>query len=198
MELVFCGVDSRRSERGFASVSTLLVLGAVGVLLFALFGAAATEPDRYGRLPVPSTAYVSLPEAESSISWVSPDGSAPPSDLRIVVLDPGAGAALRVNSNGGESVRRDREWLKPIGRVDPPHSGVYQVRATSARADLAPGSELAFGETAVGAVGDRFSEVGTLLTGPAGIAAGVLLVGALLAPGVRRSLRRARRATRTT
>jgi hypothetical protein len=191
-------VDSSRLERGFASVSTLLVLGAVGVLVFALFGAASVEPDRYGRMPVPSTTYVSLPGAESSISWVSRDGTAPPADLRIVVIDPRTGEGLRVNSNGGDPVRRDRESLKPIGRVDPPDSGVYRVGATSTRANVLPGSELAFGETAVGAVGGRFSEVGTLLTGPAGIAAGLLLIGALVAPGLSRSIRRVRRAHRPT
>lgn len=194
MEWVSCCVDSSRSERGFASVSTLLALGAVGVLVFALLGAVAIEPDRYGRIPVPSTAYVSLPGAESSISWVSADGTAPPDDLRIAVLDPRTGEALRVNSNGGSAVERDAESLKPIGRVDPPDSGVYQVRAMSTRANVMRGSELAFGESAVGAVGGRFSEVGSLLTGPAGVAAGLLLLGALLAPSLGRSFRRARRA----
>ncbi|HKJ35246.1 MAG TPA: hypothetical protein VKA36_01645 [Solirubrobacterales bacterium] len=192
---MYPSTDTRSAERGFASVSTLLGFGAVAVLVFALLGAAGTQPDRFGRIPVPSTAFVSLPGAESSMAWTSPDGSPPPADLRITVIDPRNGTSLRVNSRGGEATTRNGRELKPVARVDPPRKGVFKVRVTSKAAALQPGTELAFGETAAGAIGGRLGQVGTLLTGPAGIVAGLLLLGALLAPSVTRATRRSAGAT---
>ena len=116
----------------------------------------------------------------------------PPADLRILVRDLETGELLQVNSNGGDQSTEGDEILRPVARVDPPGAGVYEIRVTgSTGAALAP--QIAFGESPIGAVGDRFSKLGELISGPYGILAGALLLAAMLAPSVRRALQSAKR-----
>lgn len=171
------------SERGAVSVTGILVLAVVGVLAYALFGAVATDPDRYGRVAIPSNSWVSLPDAETGIGIVKRNGAngaeaRAPSDLRIQVIDPKTEEPVRVDARGGgQTGSGESRWQ--IAAIDPPSSGIYQVIVTTSEPASGVGpAALSFGQSPVGAVGDRFSEVGDLVIGPVGaiIALALLLI----------------------
>jgi len=182
------------SERGAVSVSGLLVLAVVGVLAYALFGAVATDPDRYGRVAIPSNTWVSLPDAETGIGVVKrPGGGAgarAPADLRIQVIDPKTNEQVRVDARGGgQTGSGESRWQ--IAAVDPPSSGIYQVIVTTSEPARGVGpAQLSFGQSPVGAVGDRFAEVGDLVIGPVGAIAGLILLLLMLRPRFQRLVAR--------
>lgn len=185
------------AEDGAVSVSTVLVLAAVAALLYAVFGAATGDPDRYGRVPVPTAGAVpvKLPSTPTDISYMEPDqgGSSTlvlPRDLLVIVTPAGSKQPLPLNSRGGSSSSSGGDLTRAVAEVNPPTAGVYEVEVKSKQALGRPSPEVGFGESPLSAAGDRLSNVGDLVTGPYGIAAGVLLVGALVAPTVQRSLKR--------
>ena len=75
--------------------------------------------------------------------------------------------------------------LRPIARVDPPGSGQYEIKVSAS--PPAKLGQLALGESPIGAVGDRLSNLGDQVTSGYGIIAGLLLLLAILAPRVRRA-----------
>lgn len=182
------------SERGAVSVSGLLVLAVVGVLAYALFGAVATDPDRYGRVAIPSNTWVSLPDAETGIGVVKrPGGGAgarAPADLRIQVIDPKTNEQVRVDARGGgQTGSGESRWQ--IAAIDPPSSGLYQVIVTTSEPASGVGpAALSFGQSPVGAVGDRFSEVGDLVIGPVGAIIALALLLLAMRPRFRRLVAR--------
>jgi hypothetical protein len=178
------------AERGGIPISVLLVIAAAVVLVYAALSASSGDPDRYGRLAVPSNSLVELPSAEVQISYaqVVPAGAAAgplPTDLRVIVTDPDTGEPLTVNSSGAEERTEEGEVFRPFARVDPPGAGTYEIQVT-AKPSLDKPGQLALGESALGAVSDRFSKLGDEITGPYGVIAGVLLVAAFLVPYLRR------------
>ena len=179
------------AENGGIQISVLLALAAAGVLIYAALSATSGDPDRYGRLAVPSNTLVELPAAEVEISYVQAepsDGAAatpPPSDLGIAVIDPETSEPITVNSYGGSESTEAGEVLRPIARVDPPGSGQYEIKVSAS--PPAKLGQLALGESPIGAVGDRLSNLGDQVTSRYGIIAGLLLLLAILAPRVRRA-----------
>ncbi len=180
------------AETGGIQISVLLALAAAGVLIYAALSATSGDPDLYGRLAVPSNTLVELPAAEVEISYVQPepaDGAAaapPPPDLRIAVVDPETREPITVNSYGGSESTEAGEVLRPIARVDPPGSGQYEIKV-SASPSAAKLGQVALGESPIGAVGDRLSNLGDQVTSRYGIIAGLLLLLAILGPRVRRA-----------
>lgn len=183
------------AQDGAVPVSVLLVLAALAALIYAVLGAATGDVDRYGRVPVPSSAVLTLPKASTDITYIEPDGGAGgelavPQDLRITVSPVGAQGSLELNSRGGESSTEGSERVLRVAEVRPPAAGAYRVQVRSKDAVSRPSPQLAFGESPLSAFGDRVANVGDLVTGRYGILAGVLLVGALVAPPVQRAIRR--------
>lgn len=178
------------AERGAIPISVLLMVAAGAVLVYAALSAGSGDPNRYGRLAVPSKSVVSLPAAEVEISYaqvVPPGGTAAPlpEDLRITVTDTETRLPVTVNSSGASESTVDGELLRPFARVDPPGAGPYEIKV-EARPSLSKPGQLALGESPIGAVGDRLSALGDEITGPYGIIAGVLLVAAFVVPPLRR------------
>jgi hypothetical protein len=184
------------AEDGAVSVSILLVLAAVAALIYAVFGAATGDVDRYGRVAVPSTTALNLPKGSTDISYIEPDRGggggnlAVPRDLLVVVKPFGSEEPLELNSRGGDTATEGGERIQRIAEVRPSVAGGYEVQVRSKGAASRPNPQLAFGESPLSAFGDRISNVGDLITGRYGILAGVLLVGALVAPPVQRAVRR--------
>lgn len=183
------------AEDGAVPVSVVLVLGALATLIYAIFGAATGDVDRYGRVPVPSSAVLNLPNASTDISYIEPDSAtggelALLQDLFIVITPVGSEQPLELNSRGGDTTTQGGEQIRRVAEVRPSAAGAYEVRARSKSAASRPTPQLAFGESPLSAFSDRLSNVGDLITGRYGILAGVLLIGALAAPSLQRSLRR--------
>lgn len=189
--------EAAAAEDGAVSVSTLLVLAAVAALIYAVFGAATGDPDRYGRVPVPTAGAVpvNLPSTPTDISYLEPEqgGSSTlsaPGDLLVRVTPAGTKQPLPLNSRGGSSSSSGGDLVRPVAEVNPPAAGVFEVEVKSKQALGRSSPEVGFGESPLSAFGDRLANVGDLITGPYGIAAGVLLMGALVAPSLQRSLKR--------
>jgi hypothetical protein len=183
------------AEDGAVPVSVLLVLAALAALIYAVFGAATGDVDRYGRVPVPSSAVLHLPEASTDISYVEPDSGGGgeltlPQDLLIRIAPVGSDRPLELDSRGGETDTQGAEQIRRVAEVRPPGAGAYKVQVRSKDAASRPTPQLAFGESPFSAFGDRLANVGDLITGRYGVLAGVLLIGALAAPPVQRALRR--------
>lgn len=188
-------LERARVEDGAASISGLLVLGAAVVFLYALLGASNVDPDRYGRMAVPSEAIVALPADEIDIYYLEAPPRAGarfdrPSDLEIKVVDPATNTVVRTGSRGGVEELESGEVAVAVATVTPPREDNYRVRASSDEARVRVRPQLGFGDTPAGAVGDRLGNVGDLITSGWGIAVGAMLLGALIWPSLRRELKR--------
>lgn len=185
----------RPDQSGAVSISLLLWLAVAGVLLYALFGASSGDIDRFGRVSVPGSAFLDLPGGESDISYVEDAATAgsdvqAPTDLRVLLISTQTGVGIEVDSRGGNPSEQDGEVVRPYGAVNPPSEGLYEVRVTSNEAATRPNPQLAFGDSPFGAIGDRLSRVGDLITGPFGVLLGALVIAAIVAPRAQRILRR--------
>lgn len=186
---------SRGSDLGAVSVSLLLWLAVAGVLLYALFGASGGDADRFGEVPVPGAAILELPGGEVELSYTERITAAgaevqPPADLRVTVVSTATRQAVEVDARGSSQGEQDGRVVRLFGSVNPPAAGTYEVRATSTQAAGRADPRLAFGDSPFGAIGDRLSRVGDLLTGPLGILLAALVIMAVLAPRAQRILRR--------
>ncbi len=184
-----------RQEAGAISISAVLLIGAVLILIYALLGASNGDPDKYGRAPIPSTARLTLPAEEIDISYAEVTAARdipvqPPSDLRVVVREVQTGAPVAINARGGSQSEVSGEAVSPILAVRPPAEGVYEVESISNEAAGRRGPALLFGESPVGAVGDRFAKAGDLIASKYGGAAAILLLLAAMAPSFQRALKR--------
>lgn len=182
-------------EAGAVSVALLLWIAVGGVLLYALFAAYFGDADRFGRVSVPGTATLDLPEGETDISYAEQaqgDGGevAVPADLEITVVSAAGGEAVDLDPRGSDQSEDDGEVVRLYGSVNPPAAGLYEVRTASREAVARPGPQLLFGESPLGAFGDRLSRVVDLLAGPVGVLLAVLIVAAVAVPRLQDARRR--------
>lgn len=172
------------------SVTAVLLLAALGALVYAVLGATVTDPDTFGDVPIPSKSTLELPGSEIELALAVPSGAAlgqvPPPDLQISVGQPGQ-EPLRVDPRGGEEAEQDGYMVRRVAVVFPPAAAAYTVEVTSEQAAVVRG-RLFLGEGKTGAIGARFERVGELITGPFGILAIVLFALAMLLPSFRRAL----------
>jgi hypothetical protein len=182
-------------EAGAVSVSLLLWVAVGGVLLYALFAAYFGDADRFGRVPVPGAATLELPEGETDISYAEQsqgDGAdvAVPGDLEIAVVSTASGDAVELDPRGSDQSEEDGEVVRLYGSVNPPAAGPYEVRVSSREAAARPGPQLLFGESPLGAFGDRLSRVVEGLAGPVGVLLAALIVAAVVVPRLQDARRR--------
>ena len=177
------------------SVSLLLWIAVGGVLLYALFAASSGDVDRFGRVPIPDSATLELPEGEADISYAerAEDGGSDvkvPADLRVTVVSAETGEAVEPDPRGGSQSEQDGEAVRLFGAVNPPDAGSYEVRVISREAATRPHPQLLLGESPLGAFGDRLSGAVDLLLGPIGLLLAALVIAAVAAPRVQRTLGR--------
>lgn len=188
--------DLRADERGAVPVSVILAVAALVLIVYALLGAGAGEPEEHGRVAVPSVSRIVLPAEEVDIFYgerTGADGAvSAPADLRILITDP-EGQLVGSDARGGRQTEVAGVVYRPVAAVRPPVEATYTVSVESTQAAGRPQPTVAFGQSPVGAVGERLSRAGDLITSPWGYAAGALLLFAFFWPSFQRALQRRRR-----
>lgn len=178
------------SESGAVGVGTVIFLGLAGLFVYLLLAAFDADSAFYGRVPVPGIGQVELPEGETDVyySEAIEAGAAlsPVSDLEFSVIGPDQSSA-RVDARGGDAEETDGGMTRVIAAVFAPAEATYEVTVESAEARQRSGPELTFGQSPIGAVGDRFDSVVDELNGPVGIVIAGVLVILVLLPRVRRA-----------
>lgn len=184
-----------KTQTGAIAVGTLIGVALLALFAYLLLGAAEGDTAHYGRVPVPSTTSIELPEGETDVYYaeaVDPSAGVSltvPEDLEYTITD-AAGQAVSVASRGGDPEESDGGTARLIGAVDAPADGTYTVTVTSDTAAQRGSAQLTFGQSPFGAVRERFEGVVDALRGPAGVAVAALLVVLFLLPRFQRALAR--------
>jgi len=185
-----------RGEAGAVRASTV-VLAAL-VLFFGYLLLAAFEGDtaEFGKVPVPGTEQVELPEGDVDIYYaesINPDAGVPlivPDDLQYAVTGPN-GEDVTINSRGDDAKSTGDGLTRLIGSLNAPADGSYTVATESSQAAQRTKPAVTFGQGPYAAIGKRFGDVVDALRGPAGIALAVVLLVLFLLPRYRAARRRA-------
>ena len=167
----------------------LIVLG-VGVLLGALWfllgGLPFTNHAAYGRVPVPGTGAVTLPDGtvwihfeEDGISGED-DSADMPSDLQVVVTSSAGTLAISRLSENLFSSSTNNTGHVPYGRLEVETAGSYQVTTTAAQQTSAVSPRVTFGEP-------PWNPFGPLIVGALVVFAPFALLALILLLPLRRS-----------
>lgn len=177
-------------------VGAVIALGLAGLFLYLLLAAFQGDSAHYGSVPIPSdNAGIELPSHETDIYYAEPVDKevvgdlTPPADLVISITGPD-GEGVRIDDRGGDTESTDDGSARLVAAALLPDEGTYTI--TVSGSDLAGrrAPAITFGQSPLGAVGDRFDDVVTELKGPTGIVVLAALGVLFLAPRVGRALER--------
>ena len=177
-------------------VGTVIALGLAGLFVYLLLAAFQGDSAHYGSVPIPSEdAPIELPSGETDIYYAEPVDQdvvgdlTPPTDLVISVAGPN-GEGVRIDDRGGDTKATDDGSARLIAAALLPGEGTYTVTVTSSDLAGRRAPAITFGQSPLGAVGDRFDDVVAELDGPTGIVVLAVLGVLFLAPRVGRALER--------
>jgi hypothetical protein len=185
-----------RSERGAITSGMVIGLALAVVAGYILLGFTGGDPDRHGRLPVPANTVLELPGGESKVYFIQGTASTEaglPADLNITVRPPDALAEpVRIEPRSEQPDVRDGESIELIGAVNPEEEGSFEVTVTSQELGGRVAPQVAFGQSAIGAIGERLDSVVDRLLGPLGIAVLALLAAIWFVPRLKLAIARSR------
>jgi hypothetical protein len=130
-------------------VGVLLTLGGLGLSLPKLLSG---DHDKYGKVAIPGTGTVDLPEGEVIVFYE--DGSSPADgffaepEVRWSIQSADGGKSLELDGDGGResNVRESKSWTDIEG-IDVPEAGEYEVEVKPVAGG--PNPALTFGTSGV-------------------------------------------------
>ena len=182
------------SESGAIGAGTVIGLALAGLFVYLLLAATEGDSAHYGRVTMPGTAQIELPEGETDIFYeegIESDSAvslATPGDLSYLVLD-GNEQSVETDSRGGDAEEVEGGMARKVGAVFAPADGVYTVEVESDEAAQRITPELTFGQSPLQAIEARFDEIVDTLKGPVGIVVVAVLFVLFMLPRFRRALR---------